>query len=149
MGKNTMLLLILGITIIAACTQQQNIANEPVAKTTNKEVKYILRLGEVAKAPNGYGVKFTGLPFAECPSGLPKDVIAEVQGVQLTLLDKDGSILRDELRNSKIVVFCKGDVQIISDLGNIEVTVIDFKPTEYPTGKPEIPATVEIILRNS
>ena len=110
--------------------------------------KFTLRLGENVRVKNGYGIKFTGLPFAECPSGLPKEAIAEVSGVELTLLGQDGLPLRDTLGNEKKIIICKGVSKILSELGGLDVTIVNFKYAEYPSGKSEIPATAEFILKS-
>lgn len=141
MDKNVILFLIVGIIIIAGCAQQQNTANGRIAKTT-----HILHSGEIAKTPNGYAVKFSGLPFADCPSGLSKEVNAEVSGVELTLLNTNSSPLRDSLGNTKKVIICKGSTVKVEGFGGISIGVIDFKYAEYPSGKPEIPASAEIVI---
>lgn len=119
---------------------------EKKKEVTKEEVRRVLRLGESVKAPNGYGVKFTGLPFAECPSGLPKEVQAEVSGVELTLIDQNGQSLRNAIGNEHKIIICKGDSEVVKILGNLVIRVLNFRYAEYPLGKPEIPPTAEIIL---
>jgi len=130
------------IILISGCIKQQNKAPEKV-----QERKFTLQLNETATFSNGYGVRFAGLPFAGCPSGLPKEANTEVSGVEFTLLDKKGLIVKDELGNDIKIVICKGESRKITELGNIELNVLNFNYAEYPSGEPEIAPVVEFNIK--
>ena len=79
---------------------------------------------------------------------MPPPNIAEVQGVAFTLIDKSGSELRDSMGNVKQVIICKDATKTIPELDDISVTVVNFANTQYPSDKPEIPASVEVIINS-